>query len=489
MKKLFAVLLSIVIVLTMGTVALAAGTDKGTITITNAVTGAEYTVYKMLSFIPVDENGTKGVYRPNGGWQGFFENSPVAANYFTIEYDSMGVPSVSLKNGVDAVDQTVAQAALQYAVDNDLAPAKDAIKATSSTVEFTDLDLGYYVIDTTVGTMAALTRASNELTIVEKNEKPGIDKFVQEDSEINNVDEGWGKVNDAKIGQEVNYKSVITVGLGAVNYIMHDTMEEGLTFDPDSVVVEGATAGTDYEVVTSCGVEGCDCTFAIKFKDSYIATKNQGDKIVVTYSATLNDNANIVDDGNDNTVYLSCGEKNEWTTEPATTTTYTWKLDVFKYTMEGENQTPLAGATFVLHDYEINAELTFSEVEGEVPTYMVDPDGTITSITTTDDGKFVIVGLDEGTYGLVETDPPEGYNTLGRSVEITITSEYDEEKLEATYKINGADPAQVEVENKTGGLFPETGGIGTTIFYVVGALLMLAAVVVLVSKKRMATFA
>lgn len=102
--------------------------------------------------------------------------------------------------------------------------------------------------------------------------------------------------------------------------------------------------------------------------------------------------------------------------------------------------------------------------------------------------NFEFVGLDEGVYALHEVSAPEGYNKLSADMEVVIKSEYDEENLKATYKINEEDPATIEAENKTGGLFPETGGIGTTIFYSVGALLMLLAVVTLISKKRMATF-
>ena len=127
--------------------------------------------------------------------------------------------------------------------------------------------------------------------------------------------------------------------------------------------------------------------------------------------------------------------------------------------------------------------------DGGVPTYMVDKDGTVDTITTDANGKFELEGLDEGSYKLHETEAPKGYNKLAADIDVTITSSYDETALTATYKINNNDPATIEVENKTGGLLPETGGIGTTIFYVVGGLLMAAAFILLVSKKRMAAFA
>lgn len=486
MKKLFAVLVAFALVLTMGTTfAFAAG--NGTITITNAVDGADYEIYKMLDFAPSNAAGDKGIYTIVDGWAGFFAEEP-ATNYFTVTTNA-GQTTVALKEGVTAVDQTLAKAAIAYAEKNSIAATKTAT-ATGETVEFTGLDLGYYAIDTSLGTLCALTNTNSDFTATEKNEKPDIDKFVQEDSEMNNADEGWGKVNDADIDQVVNYKSTITVGVGATNYVMHDTMEAGLTFNPDSVVVklaDGTVVDAANYTVTVSPDDGH--TFDVVFTNNFIEGLAQGTQFTVYYSATLNENANIVTDGNDNTVYLSYGEDSTWETAEHKTTTYTWKIDVLKYTMDGDQKINLAGATFQLLDKDGNP-IKFSEVAGAaVPTYKVDAEGTITEITTDENGKFEIVGLDEGTYALHEVSAPEGYNKLAEDVEVIITSTYDDAALTAEYEINDADPATIEVENKTGGLFPETGGIGTTIFYIVGGLLMLAAFVILVSKKRMSSFA
>ncbi len=484
MKKLFAVLLTFVLVLSMGTVVLAAG--AGTITINNAVDAADYKIYKMLDFAPANAAADKGVYTIVDGWADFFKAAP-ATNYFEVVV-AADQTTVVLKDDVTAVDQTLAKAAIAYAEAHNIA-ATATQKATGTTVAFTGLDLGYYAIDTSLGTLCALTNTNSDFTATEKNEKPDIEKFVQEDSEIKNADEGWGKVNDADVDQDVNYKSTVTVGLGATNYVMHDTMEAGLTFNADSVVVKLADGtvvdAANYTVVypTTDGH-----TFDVKFENSFIAGLAKGTQFTVYYSATLNENANIAVDGNDNTVKLTYGENSEWESAEHKTTTYTWKLDVLKYTMDGDNKVSLAGATFQLLYKDGNA-IKFSEVAGAaVPTYKVDAEGTIDKITTDVNGKFEFVGLDEGTYKLHETEAPAGYNKLASDLDVVITSEYDEAALTATYKVNNADPATIEVENKTGGLFPETGGIGTTIFYMGGGLLMLAAVVVLVSKKRMASY-
>ena len=484
MKKLFAVLMAIALVLSMGIMAFAA--DNGKITITNAVDGADYEIYKMLDFTPSNDAGNAGIYTIVDGWADFFAVAP-ATNYFAVTTNG-GQTTVALKDGVTEVDQTIAKAAVKYAEDKGIAATKTD-KAAGATVEFTCLALGYYAIDTSLGTLCALTNTNSDFKATEKNEKPDIDKFVQEDSEINNADEGWGKVNDADIDQKVNYKSTITVGVGATKYVMHDTMEAGLTFNNDVVVklADGTVVDAANYTVTVAPTDGH--TFDVAFDNDFIAGLAKGTKFTVYYSATLNEKANIVNDGNDNTVKLSYGEDSTWETAEHKTTTYTWKMDVLKYTKDGDNKIALANAKFQLLDKDGNA-IKFTEVTGtDVPTYRVDAEGTVTEITTNANGKFEIVGLDEGSYKLHETEAPAGYNKLAKDLDVVITSTHNDNALTATYKINNADPATIEVENKTGSLLPETGGIGTTIFYVVGGLLMVAAFVVLVSKKRMKSVA
>ena len=484
MKKLFAVLMTLALVLSMGTMALAA--DTGTITIKNAVDGALYEVYKMLDFVPSNTEGDKGIYTIVAGWEDFFDAAP-ATDYFTVT-ENAGQTTVTLKEGVTEVDQTLAKAAIKYAADKSIA-ATETATASGTTVEFTELALGYYAIDTSLGTLCALTNTNSDFTATEKNEKPDIDKYVQEDSEAAQADEGWGKVNDADIDQQVNYKSTITVGVGATNYVMHDTMEKGLTFNDDVVVklADGTVVDAANYTVTVSPTDGH--TFDVAFANTFIEGLAKGTQFTVYYSATLNENANIVTDGNDNTVKLSYGEDNKWETAEHKTTTYTWKMDVLKYTTEGDNKVSLAGAKFQLLDKDGNA-INFTEVTGTaVPTYRVDAEGTVTEITTDANGKFELVGLDEGSYKLHETEAPEGYNKLAADIDVIITSTYDDANLTADYQINNAAPATIEVENKTGSLLPETGGIGTTIFTVVGIALMVAAVVFLVTKKRMSAFA
>lgn len=477
MKKLMAILLTLTLILSMGMNVFAAGT--GTITISNALSGAEYSIYKMFDFVPVEGSTTQGRYTVVAGWENFLTGA--GKDYLQTNADTGTIEW----NGEASEDRKaeLAKAAIAYAEENSIAATATKTAANDGDVTFTDVPLGYYAIDTSLGTVCALTNVDNTFNAHEKNEKPDIDKEVQEDS----TDE-WGKVNDADIDQVVNYKSTVTVGVGATNYVMHDTMEAGLTFNDDVVVklADGTVVDAANYTVVNPATDGH--TFDVEFDDEFIAGLAKGTEFTVYYSATLNENANIVTDGNDNTVYLSYGEDSTWETSEHKTTTYTWKMDVLKYTMDGESQKALAGAKFQLFDTDGNA-IKFSEVAGaEVPTYRVDAEGTVTEITTDENGKFELVGLDEGTYKLRETEAPAGYNKIAEDLDVVITSEYNKTDLTATYKINGEDPATVEVENKTGSLLPETGGMGTTLLYAGGGLLMILGGVFLVTKRRMSSY-
>ena len=476
MKKVFAVLMAVALVFAMSIPAFAAGT--GTIEVKNTVTGATYEAYKMLDFVPSGEKN--GVYTVAAGWEGFFEKAEVQTYFKTTETND-GKLVVTAVPEPAVVDQKLAKLAIEYAETTDGIAVIEKT-ADGETVVFSGLDLGYYVIDTTVGSFSNLVNANTTEEVKDKNEKPDIDKFVEEDK-----DGSWGYVNDATIGQVVNYKSTINVGVGATGYKMHDTMEAGLTFDPASVVVEGATAGEDYTLVTNCD-DGC--TFEIIFKDSFINDEvGAGKKFDVTYSATLNENAKIVDEGNINTVKLAYGEGSKLETKPHSTATYTWKLDFLKFAnTEANPELPLAGAIFSFSTEGKTLKFTDVTVEGGVPTYKVDPNGTITQIETKETGKFEIIGIDEGVYTIKEEKAPEGYNELANDINVTITSKHTDADLTATYTVEDYN-GTVKIENKTGDLLPETGGIGTTIFTIVGITLMVVAAVFLISKKRMSSAA
>ncbi len=465
-NKFFSVVLALVLVLAMSVPAFAAGT--GAITITNAVKDHTYSVYKMLDFVPVAEDSELGTYEIAEGWEDFFKGA-TAQSYFTV-VDSQ----VSKK--AEEVDADLAKAAIEYAKANTAKVSPVAQKiAEGDTVEFTNLDLGYYAVDTTLGAVCSLTNTDSDFTLIEKNSAPELVKKIVEGSAL--VD-----ANSAAIGDTVTYQSTIKVGTGAEKYVMHDKMSDGLTFETvKSVKVgEADVAAANYTVKTS-DLEDAACDFEIIFTDEYLATLAADTKIVVTYTAKLNSSAVIGEEGNPNTAWLEYGEKYDSDSDgdvddkddkPSTpednVITYTANLTVDK--VDGDNKA-LKGAAFTLY----KGDELIGEVKGE-------------DLTT-----FVWTGLDEGTYTLKETATPVGYNTI-EDIVFTITCNEPEtvntvaDKATWTSDNDDIDFAdgtfKTTVVNTTGLVLPETGGIGTTIFYIVGGLLVLGAAVLLITKKR-----
>ena len=226
-------------------------------------------------------------------------------------------------------------------------------------------------------------------------------------------------------------------------------------------------------------------------------TITQATTITITYSAELNENAEVGLEGNPNESKLSYGVadsttgKPSGTTPPSKTTTYTWDVDVFKYTNktteEGESakteEVALAGAKFTLSKNSdgTNPIALVSEGNNVYRVAKTGETGTVTEITTDTTGTFTIQGLDADTYYLTETAAPAGYNKLADAVTIVIGE---------NGVVNGTTEApqgvdEVKVLNQSGTELPSTGGMGTTLFYVLGSVLVVGAVVLLVTRKRM----
>ena len=470
-KRIASVLLALVMALSLITTAFAAG-ETGSITINNAVVGQTYTIYQILDLESYNKDADAYSYKATADWAKFINDTGVKDVYVNV--DAQGY--VTWKTGADVA--AFAKLAQKYAADNKI-KNQGSGTAASATVEFTGLDLGYYLVDSTLGTICSLDTTNPSVIIKEKNAAPTNEKQVQEDS--NN---GWGNTNDADIGQTVNFKSTITAQAGAENYVFHDKMSAGLQYTGvTGITLNGKIVDTaNYEVKTT-GITD-ECTFEVVFTKAFCDTLKANDKIVISYTAVVTKDAVIGGDGNLNQSQIEYGENGKTTTTPPSKTkTYTWKLDVLKYTMKGDEKTPLAGAKFTLSKNS-NGSDPISLVEVEKNVYRVatkDDVNTITEITTDATGAFTIQGLDSDTYYLTETAAPAGYNVLKSAIEVKVS-----DKGEVTYIYDGVTATgTVEVENNTGAELPSTGGIGTTIFYVVGGLLVVAAGVLLVTRKRM----
>ena len=476
MKKILSIAMALVLMLAMAGTAMATGasSETGSITINDAVVGQTYTIYQILDLESYNASANAYAYKATTAWNSFINSDAIKGIY--VEVDEQGY--VTWKDGADAA--AFAKAAQKYAKDNSIAN-QGTVTATTTTVSFTGLDLGYYLVDTTLGTLCSLDTTNPNVTMEEKNEVPTNVKTVEEDSTGN-----YGTTNDADIGQTVNFKSTITAQAGAENYVFHDTMSAGLTYTGVTGITLNGTAventnNANYTVVTEGLTD--DCTFEVRFTQAFCDTLKANDQIVISYTATLNENAVIAGEGNPNTSKVSYGDSsNTKYTPDSQTKTYTWDVDVFKYTMDGETETALAGATFTLSKNAdgSNPIALVSKGNNVYRVAKTGETGTVTEITTDTTGKFTIKGLDADTYYLTETAAPAGYNKLASAVTITIG---DNGVVNGTTEATqGVD--EVKVLNQSGAELPSTGGIGTTIFYVIGAALVIGAIVVLIAKKR-----
>lgn len=470
-KRIASVLLALVMALSLITTAFAAG-ENGSITIDNAVVGQTYTIYQILDLESYNKDSGAYAYKATAAWRDFINGADVKSVYVNV--DAQGY--VTWVKDADVA--AFAKLAQKYAADHNIAN-QGTKTADSTTVEFTNLDLGYYLVDSTLGTICSLDTTNPSVTIKEKNAAPTNVKEVEEDSTSK-----YGTANDADIGQTVNFKSTITAQAGAENYVFHDKMSAGLQYTGvTGITLNGNIVDTaNYVVKTTDITDGC--TFEVVFTQAFCDTLKANDKIVISYTAVVTKDAVIGGDGNLNQSQIEYGESGKTTTTPLSETkTYTWKMDVLKYTMKGDEKTPLAGAKFTLSKNS-NGSDPISLVEVGKNVYRVatkDDVNTITEITTDATGAFTIQGLDSDTYYLTETAAPAGYNVLKSAIEVKVS-----DKGEVTYIYDGdTATGTVEVENNTGAELPSTGGIGTTIFYVVGGLLVVAAGVLLVTRKRM----
>ena len=336
------------------------------------------------------------------------------------------------------------------------------------------------------------------------------DKKVKDtnDSTANSTTD-WQDSADYDIGDAVPFKLSATIAEDYANYThgykltFHDKEDAGLSFNRDSVkVYVGETLiTTGYEVVTEGLTDGC--TFEVRFANlNEITSVHAGSVISVEYTSTLNNQAVIGSAGNKNTSHVSyTNNPNEQAGENGKTPddvviVFTYQTIVNKVTKNpaydaskdtGKTGTdsdgnkefiPLKGAGFTL--YKKNASGTYdavgSELKGEDMT------------------QFTWSGLDDGDYKLVETTTPSGYNTI-HDIEFTITATHDVSSDNPTLiSLSGGDKftgvistgvVSANIENQSGAQLPSTGGIGTTIFYVLGSVLVIGAVVLLVTKKRM----
>lgn len=428
----------------------------------------------------------------------------------------------------------------------------------TSTIDGNVADPGYYLVVDTTATNGTEDNAKNlsllqltkntSLEIVSKTDIPKVEKKVYEETPYvaeqmgttgYALEDGYNDVADYDIGDDVKFMLIGTMpttldDYDTYKYVFHDTLSAGLTYNGDIEIFvdDDNMYGNDVKIGSGYTVDSkADGTLTISFVDvkavkdtsDNALTVTKDSKIIVKYTAELNDNAVIGLDGNPNEVYLQYsnnpnfngsgdngdgdGDNNNDNNETGNTPVdkvivFTYELDVTKEDSEDATK-KLEGAEFILQ----NEEGLYYNKDGKDGRWVADKNSA-TVLTSDANGLFVVKGIDDGKYTLTETKAPTGYNLLKEAIELTITAvtvnnqkwndfvasnaltalsiKVTDDK-NATQGTGDVDTGIVDmsVKNSKGSLLPETGGMGTVAIYTVGTLLVVVAGVLLITKKRM----
>lgn len=500
MKKLLTILFAFMIVLATTTMVFAdegvSTIENGKITIDNAIDGKTYTIYRIFELESFSDDGTNGryAYKADSQWNTFLNQTGIKDVYITFDGEY-----IKWKSGAN-VDQFAAKA-LTYARENTTTlTEKKTATASSTTVTFDNLKLGYYLVDSGVGALCSLDTTNLTANIKEKNSVPTVDKKVRRQG-----GSSYGNNINADMGQVLEFQTIITVGDGAQNYKLHDKMDAGLTYNNSSLKVNiKKTTDSDYSILDSANytvsfpaIDGD--TFDIEFKQNFLDGLKKDDQIMVEYEATLNENAKI-QDKNVNKTWLVYGDNK--TSNYGEATIKTFRIPVFKFYKPNATatETPLAGAKFKLSTNRranLNNDDDFikfvydtndaTNPDKNVYRKALDSEiATTIEVATNDKGYATFQGLVDGIYFLYETEAPKGYNKLKNPVQINIESSGLVSFIIPGGSLQYVRPYQaVKIENKTGTVLPSTGGIGTTMMYIVGAMLLIGSGVLLITKKNM----
>lgn len=482
LTKIASLILAIALIFSLGITAFAE--ELGSITINGVTVDGEgkpvatYAIYELLDLESYDTDSGAYSYTVNPLWSGFFATTEAKA-YFAVDSQNYATWTAAED---DATVAAFAKLALAYAEANGIASVKSSDKpgefdVTGTTGKFENLELGYYLVDTTMGALCGLTTTNPNASVNAKNGAPTINKQVMEDSTGN-----YGKDNTADIGQLVTFQVTINVHQGAQNYVLHDKMSAGFTFREVTGVkhIVGSTEHTEgpenYTVTTAELGDGC--TFEVKFSEAFCNSLKSNDKIIVTYTAMLDRDAVIAGEGNPNTAWLTFGTKDH-KTEESQTITKTFGIDIVKTDSQHKL---IDGAGFRIYDEATGGKEVKVVLMDDGVTYRRAREDETGVEIIVKDGQVRVVGFDNGNYYLEETTTPAGYNQLAARQAFIIS----DGNLDATFNDGVYSTGSgVHVVNKSGTMLPETGGIGTTMFYVIGGILVAGSLVFLVTKKRM----
>lgn len=456
-RKIASLLLALVMVFALATTVSAASiTITGNLPSNGSTTGETYNAYKIFDATyegeTVDSN-TNIAYTIDSSSPFFEDLNKIEGlltnvnNTTTYIVDTTKITNDNINNIVATLKNVVDSKSVQ--------PTGTAKAGTDGNATINNLDKGYYLVTSTLGSKIIVDTLGS-VTVQTKNTYPTVDK--KEDK------------TTADYGETVTYTVTVTIPENAVGAItLHDTMTN-MVYNDNSVSAKVKDTETNV-AITKQNADGDNCTLHFVISAETVAT-NLGNTVEVTYTANVEGGKNI----GKNKVQL---EYSNYLTPEIEVEVKNYKLDVFKYTQNGETKTGLAGAGFVLAkkvtDGENGTKTVYYKKTTTNTIEWVDNIDDATELKTAAESYIVTFdGLANGTYTLIEKTVPAGYNQA-QNLDVTIQ---DADKTGAT---------QVEVLNQTGTELPSTGGMGTTIFYILGSALVLAAGVLLVTKKRMST--
>lgn len=544
-KSLLTLLLALVMVFTMASTVMAA--DTYSITVNNASTGHVYEAYQVFAGkLFIKDTGEKVLSDIVWG-NGVDQTKVVGGKNVAAAFEDKSAEEIAatLKTSADAA--AFAKKIAPYLTNPSLSGAQADGKYVIS-----NLSAGYYLVkdkDNTLNTKddfytAYIMQVVADINADPKGDKPSVDKKIKDGEET-------VASNTASIGDKIEY--VVSSKVPDMSnyekyyFILNDTMSKGLTFNDDvKITIGDKTLGADDYTVTFV-VDKDNKTTAIKivFKDFIQYKDKKGADIKVTYSATLNQDADITSTGNINEVRLvysnnpnitlegdnEPGENDNVTgeTPKSEVKTYTTGIKLIKVDGSNNDKT-LTGAKFEIRGDGVKVVLINREIykASEKGTFYMLKDGSYTEtaptgatadqydstttkyekVTVVDkttvpteinaigyvdkDGVLTFEGLGNGTYTIHEIIAPNGYNLLKEDITVVISGkETETDGFRWTVTVDGKEITATDnlfafkVENNAGTELPSTGGIGTTVFYVLGSVLVLGAVVLLVTKRRM----